>query len=130
MKGAGSGTAGAQEGAGSGKGGGLKDIPGVGEKISHALNLVDVHTVEDLRGREPEDLYRRLEEVTGSPVDRCVLYVFRAAVYYAGNEEHDPELLKWWNWKGRNDRTPGSLASERRGGEGGVSSSGKGSVGR
>lgn len=28
-------------------------------------------------------------------VDRCMLYVFRCAVYY----EHDPELLKWWNWK-------------------------------
>jgi hypothetical protein len=20
-------------------------------------------------------------------------------VYYASNAEHDPELLKWWNWK-------------------------------
>jgi hypothetical protein len=29
-----------------------------------------------------------------------VLYVFRCAVYYAGHREHDPELLKWWNWKG------------------------------
>nr|WP_321429915.1 helix-hairpin-helix domain-containing protein [uncultured Methanolobus sp.] len=28
-----------------------------------------------------------------------MLYVFREAVYFASNEEHDPELLKWWNWK-------------------------------
>lgn len=34
-------------------------------------------------------------------VDRCVLYVFRCAVYYANNTVHDPELLKWWNWKDR-----------------------------
>lgn len=26
-------------------------------------------------------------------------YVFRCAKYYAVNSEHDPELLKWWNWK-------------------------------
>ncbi|WP_394701143.1 helix-hairpin-helix domain-containing protein [uncultured Methanolobus sp.] len=32
-------------------------------------------------------------------LDRCMLYVFREAVYFASNEEHDPELLKWWNWK-------------------------------
>jgi hypothetical protein len=30
-----------------------------------------------------------------------VLYVFRCAVYYASHEVHDPELLKWWNWKDR-----------------------------
>ncbi|MGA3073400.1 MAG: helix-hairpin-helix domain-containing protein, partial [Bryobacteraceae bacterium] len=29
----------------------------------------------------------------------CVLYVFRCAVYFASEAEHDPELLKWWNWK-------------------------------
>ncbi len=28
-----------------------------------------------------------------------LLYVFRCAVYYATNKKHDPELLKWWNWK-------------------------------
>ena len=28
-----------------------------------------------------------------------MLYVFRCALYYASNDIHDPELLKWWNWK-------------------------------
>jgi hypothetical protein len=28
-----------------------------------------------------------------------VLYVFRCAVYYATEKEHDPELLKWWSWQ-------------------------------
>ncbi|NMB56563.1 pathogenicity locus, partial [Candidatus Beckwithbacteria bacterium] len=30
--------------------------------------------------------------------DRCLLYVFRCAVYYAKGGR-DPEKLKWWNWK-------------------------------
>jgi hypothetical protein len=42
-----------------------------------------------------------LDRFKASPVDRCVLYVFRCAVYYANNKTHDPELLKWWNWKDR-----------------------------
>ncbi len=25
--------------------------------------------------------------------------MFRCAVYFASSEKHDPELLKWWNWK-------------------------------
>ncbi|WP_367344139.1 helix-hairpin-helix domain-containing protein [Methanomethylovorans sp.] len=32
-------------------------------------------------------------------IDRCMLYVFRCAIYCASNEEHDPQLLKWWSWK-------------------------------
>ncbi len=44
-------------------------------------------------------MYRDLCGIRGAHIDRCVLYVFRCAVYYAGAEKHDPELLKWWNWK-------------------------------
>jgi hypothetical protein len=33
------------------------------------------------------------------PIYYGILYVFRCAVYCASNENHDPELLKWWNWK-------------------------------
>ncbi len=35
----------------------------------------------------------------GYKEDRCLLYVYRLAVYYAENENRDPEKLKWWNWK-------------------------------
>jgi hypothetical protein len=34
-------------------------------------------------------------------VDRCLLYVFRCAVYFASHKKHDPKLLLWWNWKDR-----------------------------
>jgi hypothetical protein len=57
--------------------------------------------VEELQNQDPEELYVRLCMQQGTQVDRCMLYVFRCAVYYASNEEYDPELLKWWNWKGR-----------------------------
>lgn len=77
----------------------LQVIPGVGEKTAEDLWELDIHSVGDLRGKDPEELYLRLCDNVGMKIDRCMLYVFRCAVYYASNEEHDPQLLKWWNWK-------------------------------
>ncbi len=77
----------------------LRDVPGVGPNIAQDLRDLDVRRVEDLRHADPEALYQRLCLMRGAHVDRCVLYVFRCAVYYATEPEPDPELLKWWNWK-------------------------------
>lgn len=77
----------------------LEQIPGVGSKIAQELRGLGIHSMEDLKGMDPEELYFRLSTRKGMHVDRCVLYVFRCAIYYASNKNHDPELLKWWNWK-------------------------------
>jgi hypothetical protein len=77
----------------------LSTIPGVGPKISAMLNDIGIHEVADLKEQDPERLYRKLEKATGAPVDRCVLYVFRCAIYYASHDRHEPARLKWWNWK-------------------------------
>ncbi len=77
----------------------LSRIPGVGPSIAADLYLLGIREVAELRGRKPEALYTGLCREVGSHVDRCVLYVFRCAVYFASNSRHDPELLKWWNWK-------------------------------
>jgi hypothetical protein len=80
----------------------LQIIPGVGPGIAKDLWALGIHVVNDLKGKNPETLYKKLWRIEGKPVDRCVLYVFRCAVYYASHEKHDPALLKWWNWKERN----------------------------
>lgn len=77
----------------------LKSIPGIGPSISLDLGELGVRRVKDLRGRDPEKMYETLCALRGGKIDRCVLYVFRCAVYYAEHSEHDPEMLKWWNWK-------------------------------
>ncbi len=79
----------------------LRRIPGIGEKLAEKLWSINIHSVESLKGKKPENLYRKLCNYKGVRVDPCVLYVFRAAVYFASNKEHDKELLKWWNWKDR-----------------------------
>lgn len=78
---------------------GLLRIPGVGPSIAADLQRLGIRDVAELRGRNPESLYSQLCRQTGKPVDRCVLYVFRCAVYFASESNHDPEMLKWWNWK-------------------------------
>lgn len=77
----------------------LQRIPGVGPKLAQALTDLGYLCVSQLRGADPEQMYKQLGMLRGAHIDRCVLYVFRCAVYFAGNNVHDPERLKWWNWK-------------------------------
>ena len=66
-----------------------------------SLDLVDLGylKVTSLKGENPENMYQSLMDLRKQHVDRCVLYVFRCAVYYASNSVHEPDLLKWWYWK-------------------------------
>jgi hypothetical protein len=79
----------------------FRQIPGVGKSIAEDLWNLGLRSLSDLKNQDPEDLYVRLCAFQGTHIDRCMLYVFRCAVYYASNDIHDPELLKWWNWKDR-----------------------------
>jgi hypothetical protein len=85
----------------------LQRIPGIGPSIAADLHRLGIRDVAELRGRNPETLYADLCRDVGHHVDRCVLYVFRCAVYFASETKHDPDLLKWWNWK---DRGAGCVA--------------------
>ena len=77
----------------------LEQIPGVGKSIARDLRQIGITSVKQLKRRNPEKLYQRLCDFRASPVDRCMLYVLRCAVYYASSSDPDPELLKWWKWK-------------------------------
>lgn len=79
----------------------LTKIPGVGKSIAGNLWHIGIKKVEDLKGQDPEELYELSNRFAGETQDRCLLYVFRCAVYYAETPEdkRDPEKLKWWNWK-------------------------------
>ena len=92
----------------------LRTIPGIGPSLAQDLYALGIRRVADLKRRNPETLYRRLEQLTGSRQDRCVLYTFRCAVYYAKTPRPDPRRLLWWNWKdatGPAGRKPRKLLS-------------------
>ena len=79
--------------------GDLRRIPGIGPNIEADLNAIGIHTVADLRDRDPEELYRLDCEAKGFQEDPCQLYVFRLAAYYAMTPSPDPSRLRWWYWK-------------------------------
>ena len=77
----------------------LRQIPGVGKSIANDLWNLGFRSVQELKNKDAEEMYLQLCAQQGAHIDRCMLYVFRCAVYYASNENYDAELLKWWNWK-------------------------------
>lgn len=89
----------------------LRRIPGVGKSIAIDLWDLGVRSVAQLDGADPEDMYERLCMLRGQHIDRCMLYTLRCAVYFAGPGPHDPDLLKWWNWKDTRTPQPEATAS-------------------
>jgi hypothetical protein len=77
----------------------LQVIPGIGKSLSIDLYELGIRSVSDLEGADPEFLYDKLCGIRKVNIDRCVLYAFRCAVYFATEKSHDAEKLKWWNWK-------------------------------
>lgn len=78
-------------------------IPGVGKSIANDLMRIGITSIQDLKGKNPEVLYEKSNATAGKMQDRCLLYVFRCAVYFADTkpERQNPEKLKWWYWKDR-----------------------------
>jgi len=70
------------------------EMPGFGIKSAQQLWEIGIRSIADLKNKDPEIMYLGLMESRGVHVDRCVLYDFREAVYYASHENHDSELLK------------------------------------
>ncbi len=77
----------------------LQAIPSVGKSIAQDLRNIGIYSVADLKGKDPEKLYEMSNHFEGKIQDRCLLYVYRQAVYFAENPNPDPEKLKWWNWQ-------------------------------
>jgi Pathogenicity locus len=70
----------------------LEDIPNVGKAIAADLRLVGIETPFELEGKDPYDLYDRVNGATGQRQDPCLLDTFIAAVRYV---EGGPKL-PWW----------------------------------
>ena len=72
----------------------LTAIPNVGPAVARKLQRLDVTGVEDLRGRDGEELFERLCVLEGRRLDPCLLDTFVAAVDYAGGAPARP----WWEY--------------------------------
>jgi hypothetical protein len=79
----------------------LQTIPGIGKSLALDLLNIGIRKIDDLKNKNPKTLYRKLNRYTSTIQDPCVLYTFRCAVYFASEQIHHTEKLKWWYWKDR-----------------------------
>jgi len=77
----------------------LQTIPGIGKACSLDLWNIGIHSIEDLKYKNPGVLYEKLNVLSGVKHDICMLYTFRCAVYFATENDHEREKLNWWYWK-------------------------------
>jgi hypothetical protein len=70
----------------------LTDLPNIGPVIAQALQTVGIATPRDLVGRDPLELYARLNRVTGTRHDPCVLDVFMSVTDFMNGSRARP----WW----------------------------------
>jgi hypothetical protein len=79
----------------------LQRIPGVGPSIAKDLRGLGIRKIADLKGRSPQRMFERSNQLRGVVQDRCLLYVFRCAVYFAETAKPSKAKLNWWYWKDR-----------------------------
>lgn len=61
----------------------LRSLPNVGPAVARKLGRLGIERPEDLRGRDPDELFERLCALDGRPHDPCLLDTFVAVVSYA-----------------------------------------------
>ncbi|GBE17694.1 pathogenicity locus [archaeon BMS3Abin16] len=59
----------------------LQTLRNIGRITAEKLYSIGVKTPEQMGRSDPEELYERLNMISGGEVDRCVLYQFRGAVF-------------------------------------------------
>lgn len=70
----------------------------VGPATQRDLSLLGISTLEALAQADPLELYTRLQQLQGQPVDICMLDVFACAVAQARNPQLPQEECDWFWW--------------------------------
>lgn len=72
----------------------LTDLPNIGPSMADSLRLLDMHTPEDLCGRDPIALYLELCRRTASRQAPCVLDTLIAVTRFMAGDDPAP----WWHY--------------------------------
>jgi len=88
----------------------LEDLPNIGKAIAADLRAIGVRTPTQLAGKDPYALYAKLNRVTGTRHDPCVLDTFIAVVRFVDGGPTRP----WWSFTAERKR---ALAARSRNSE-------------
>jgi len=76
----------------------LKDLISVGPAMLRDFQLLKVRSVAQLAKQDAQKMYDRLQRLTGTRQDPCVLDTFHAAVAQARNPRLLAHQCQWWYW--------------------------------
>ena len=76
----------------------LHGLRSVGPAALKDFDLLNVTSLDDLAGRDPQELYDALCRLKGQKVDICCLDVMHCAVAQARNPHLPPEQRDWFWW--------------------------------
>ncbi len=91
----------------------LEHIPNIGPSLAADLRRLNVREPDQLRGRDPWQLYEALCQATGARQDPCVLDAFISAVRFMEGEPARP----WWHYTEERKRVMRQRARRRPGPE-------------
>lgn len=72
----------------------LLTLMNVGKAMQRDLHLLGITKIEQLKKENPDTMYKKLQQITGSKQDPCVWDVFAAII----NEAKTGEKLPWWHF--------------------------------
>jgi len=85
----------------------LQDLISVGPSIAKDFEMLGIRSVGQLAKHDPKKMYARLQRVTGTHMDICVLDTLEAAVAQARNPRLPVEKCQWWWWSRKRKRAEG-----------------------
>jgi hypothetical protein len=72
----------------------LTDLPNIGPAMAADLQLLGIHTPQQLVGQSPYQMYLQLCDLTATQHDPCVLDVFMSITRFMAGEAARP----WWDY--------------------------------
>jgi hypothetical protein len=72
----------------------LLSLKNVGKATLKDLEILGIKTIQQLSMADPDELFHRLQIMTGQKHDPCVWDVFAAIIHEAKTGEKTP----WWQW--------------------------------
>ncbi len=79
----------------------LKDLKNVGKATLRDLNILGIHSVEDLDHKDPTHVFEQLEKQTGKRHDPCMWDVFAAIIHEAKTGEATSLSMQYFFSPGR-----------------------------
>jgi hypothetical protein len=83
----------------------LTDLPNIGPAMAGDLELIGIRKPDQLAGKNPLKLYRRLCVASGARQDPCVLDTFISITRFMDGDEPRP----WWAYTGERKRLYGPI---------------------